>query len=86
MSNELYAFAEPFATGQISADNFVDEFITRWKQERDTEMVTKDSPEASERLSSIFCLADSYNPDPKRKDYELDELQLRERVKSLMEL
>jgi hypothetical protein len=86
MSTELYAFAEQFAIGQIPADNFADEFITRWKEERDAGMLTKDTPEASERLSSIFCVADLYNPDPDRKDYELDELQLRERVKTLMGL
>jgi len=84
MSRDLYAFVTQFAVSQISADEFADEFIKRWKEERDAGKLTEDSPEMSERLSSIFCLADLYDADPNREKYELDELQLRDKVKAIM--
>jgi methionine-rich copper-binding protein CopC len=39
----------------------------------------------SECLSSIFCVADLYDPDAGREDYELDDVQLHERIKSILE-
>lgn len=82
MSSDLYAFAIEFARGHISADDFADEYIKRWKEERDAEILTKDPDAISLCLSSIFCLSDSYNPSPERAEYELDELQLRKRIKA----
>lgn len=31
-------------------------------------------------LYSVFCLADSYNPEDDRDDYEIDENELREQI------
>jgi hypothetical protein len=86
MSSHLYEFAKQFAMKLVSADDFADEFTRRWKEERDALKLTEDPAEMSERLSSVFCLADLYNPDSNRKDYELDEIQLRDKVKTMIGL
>jgi Bacterial self-protective colicin-like immunity len=84
MSKQLLDFARRFALGQLSADEFADTFIERWKQERDAPGGPNDSDEVSERLSSIFCLADLYNPAGDRKEYELDEPKLRMEVRRMI--
>lgn len=40
----------------------------------------------SENLSSIFCLADLYNPHDDREDYEFSEDKLRDEVRRLIYL
>jgi hypothetical protein len=77
MSAQLYEFAKSFAAGGMPAEEFADPFMERWKQERDASMNSGDLDDVSERLSSIFCLADLYNPKADRKDYELDDEDLR---------
>ncbi|WP_230554822.1 colicin immunity domain-containing protein [Serratia plymuthica] len=47
--------------------------------------MTIDGEEVDEASSSIFCLADCYNPEPDRDDYELDEAELRKEVKAILE-
>lgn len=86
MSVELYGFAEKFAQKQISADEFADEYIKRWKDERDADRLNDDPDDLSEQLSSIFCLSDLYCPDNDREDYELDEQGLRNEVRKILEM
>ena len=84
MSITLYKFAQSFVSGRLSAEKFVDSFQEMWKIERDDGLLSEDEDRLSEALSSIFCLADLYNPDDDREDYELDENQLREEVSGKM--
>jgi hypothetical protein len=84
MSTQLLDFARRFALSEFSADEFADSFIERWKEERDSPGAPTDSDELSERLSTIFCLADLYNPGPDRKEYELDDLRLRTEVRRIL--
>ena len=84
MSAELYEFAKRFAAGGLPAEEFADPFMERWKQERDASTSIGDLDDVSERLSSIFCLADLYNPMADRKDYELDEDGLRGAVSRVL--
>lgn len=86
MSSQLHDFAMEFATGEISAEEFVDPFMERWRRERDSGGLADDPDEVSERLSSIFCLADLYNPEADRAGYELDESGLRSEIRRLMKL
>jgi hypothetical protein len=84
MSAQLYEFAKRFAAGGLSAEEFADPFMERWKQERDASTGLGDLDDVSERLSSIFCLADLYNPMPDRKEYELDADGLRGAVSRVL--
>lgn len=86
MSDQLYEFARRFAAGEIPAEAFADPFMERWKQERDSapDADVRDSDEVSESLSTIFCLADLYNPEAEREEYELDESGLRSEVRKAL--
>lgn len=84
MSEGLRKFAQEFVEGRIDAVTFADEFIDRWRQERNSGEIRLDEPQLSEVLSSIFCFSDMFNPDESRIEYELDESQLRLEVKKLL--
>ena len=56
-----------------------------WKIEGNNNVLKEYEGNADECLSSIFCVADIYNPNSDRDDYELDEDKLRAEVKRLME-
>jgi Bacterial self-protective colicin-like immunity len=77
MSEELLGFAKKIIDSEISADKFVNEFMDKWREERDSGIFSKDNPQLSEKLSSMFCLADLYNPEEDREEYEYDEDKLR---------
>jgi hypothetical protein len=84
MSAQLYEFAKRLAAGGVSAEEFADPFIERWKQERDASSSLGDLDDMSERMSSIFCMADLYNPVADRKEYELDGDGLRSAVSEIL--
>ncbi len=86
MSQDLTTFARMFAEGSVSADDFASDFLDRWKNERDDGRLLADPPEVSEALSSIFCLADLYNPQSDREEYEYDEPKLRQEIKAVLRL
>ena len=86
MSKDLIELAKRFVSNDLSADRFSDEFIECWKRERDDGRLLQDPPTESEMLSSIFCLADLYNPQPDREEYEFDERKLRTEVATLLGL
>lgn len=85
MSITILALAKSFKEEILSAPQFVSAYIELWRYERDSGLLLKDEDNLSECLSSIFCLADLYNPNLDREEYELDELQLREKVSALLD-
>ena len=85
MSEKLLESVEHFLLGRIPVDEFVDQYIDRWRAERDSDELLVDEPTTSEKLSSIFCVVDLYNEDEDREAYEFDEARLREEVKKLFE-
>jgi FMN-dependent NADH-azoreductase len=84
MSDKLLIFAKTFLRAESNAETFVDEFISQWKQERDNETSLSDDPQTSEALSSIFCLADMFNPNDDRESYEFDETKLRSEMEKVL--
>lgn len=85
MSFELLAFAESFVSGKLSADQFCDDYIDRWRVERDTDVILQDDPVLSGCLSGIFCTVDMYAPDTDRLEYEFDSERLRDEIVKLIE-
>ena len=81
MSIVLSKFAESFVNERLTADIFADAYIELWNIERDLGLASKDSGILSQVNSTIFLMADLYNPEPDRYDYEFDEDILRLNVK-----
>jgi hypothetical protein len=84
MSLNLLNFTKKFTDFNLSPEDFVEEFIIQWKEERDSGAALLDDDDLSEKLSTIFCFTDLYNPDDDREDYEYDEHKLRIAIKNLM--
>ncbi|CAI1965401.1 Microcin-D immunity protein [Serratia entomophila] len=85
MSIQLINFAKEFVAAKVSADRFSDPYMKKWKAERDSGISKKDSDAISECCSSIFVLADCYNPESDRRESEVDEAGLRKEVKAILE-
>ncbi len=84
MSVTVLALARSFSIERLSADEFSSAYMELWRFERDNNILIEDESRLSECLSSIFCLADLYNPQCCREEYELDEEQLRVKVTELI--
>ncbi|MBT0624930.1 colicin immunity protein [Pseudomonas fluorescens] len=84
MSKNLIEFAKHFVNSAIDADTFAASYMTMWKGERDAGLLTTDGEKVDEASSTIFSLADCYNPESDRDEYELDELQLREKIRNTL--
>ncbi|MFP1724552.1 colicin immunity domain-containing protein [Lonsdalea quercina] len=84
MSIYLKDYIDSFIEKKITADEFADSYMSKWKCERDGNLLEKDEDHLSELLSSTFCLADMYNPDDDREEYELNEAQLRDGIHKLV--
>jgi len=84
MSNLILDFARSFTDERVSASAFAEAYIELWRIERDKKSILNCDEKLSECLSSIFCLADLYNPNIDRDDYELDDEQLRSKVLELI--
>jgi len=84
MSLNLKKYIDSFLEKEISADAFVDNYMSKWKQERDQKALAKDEDNLSELLSSTFCAVDMYNPDEDREEYEFNEDELRSELNKLM--
>lgn len=84
MSNLILDFARSFTDERLSASAFAKAYIELWRIERDKKSILNYDEKLSECLSTIFCLADLYNPDIDRDDYELDDEQLRSKVLELI--
>ncbi|WKD50592.1 colicin immunity domain-containing protein [Microbulbifer spongiae] len=85
MSTTILALAKSFSKERLTADEFANAYMELWRFERDCNLLQEDEDNLSECLSSIFCLADLFNPDVDREEYELDEKQLRDKVIELIE-
>lgn len=85
MSITVLALAKSFSTERLTAEEFSNSYMELWKFERDSDLHQEDADNLNECLSSIFCLADLFNPDADREEYELDEDQLRAKVTELIE-
>lgn len=84
MSTKLLEFAKSFVAGKISADEFADPYQAKWKAERDAGLLANDPAALNEKLSSLFCLADQYNPEEDRHYSEFDAAELKSRVSKLI--
>ncbi|PQK93076.1 colicin immunity domain-containing protein [Pantoea ananatis] len=84
MNYLLLDFSKSFVDGRLSADVFSEAYIELWRIERDNKNILNYDVKISETLSSIFCLADMYNPDDDREDYEFSEEQLRDEIRKLI--
>lgn len=80
MSVTILEFAKSYVQGRLTADEFANSYLELWKIERDNDFLQNDNSKLSECLSSIFCLADLYNPEPDREEYELDSEQFKAEV------
>lgn len=85
MSITILALAKSFSTERLTAYEFSNAYMELWKFERDSNLLQNDESDLSECLSSIFCIADLYNPEPDREEYELDDEHLRGKVVELLE-
>ena len=85
MSQALLKIAQEFVDNDITPGLFVDRFTELWREERDSGISMKDDELLSEKLSTIFCLADLYNPGEEREVYEYDERRLRSEVRSVLQ-
>ena len=85
MSKKLLEYVDRFLRGDIPLNEFVDNYVDDWRAERDSDDLLADDPITSEKLSSIFCIVDLYNPDDDREEYELNETRLREEVQKVFE-
>ena len=85
MSQQLLDSVHDFLSHAEDHSTFSDSFILRWKKERDEGKLLQDDPKISEVLSSIFCLADLFNADEDREEYELDANGLREAISNVLE-
>lgn len=85
MSITVLALAKSFSTERLTAEEFSNSYMELWKFERDSNLLQEDADNLNECLSSIFCLADLFNPEADREEYELDEDQLRVKVIELID-
>lgn len=84
MSLDLKHYIDNFISGKIEANEFADNYMCQWKQERDSNLLGNDEDNLSELLSSTFCVADMYNPDEDRDEYEFNDVQLLNEVNKLV--
>lgn len=84
MSLDLKDYIKNFISGKIAASEFADNYMCKWKQERDSNLLGNDEDKLSELLSSAFCAADMYNPDEDRDEYEFNDVQLLNEVNKLV--
>ena len=85
MSQQLLDYVHDFLSHTEEHSAFSNSFIHCWKKERDEGKLLLDDPKISEALSSIFCLADLFNADENREEYELDADGLKAAISNLLE-
>ena len=84
MSVFLKDYIDSFLSKELTAGEFAENYMSKWRCERDSHLLEKDEDHLSELLSSTFCLSDMYNPDDDRVEYELNEEQLHNEVNTLV--
>ncbi|ENU1227267.1 colicin immunity domain-containing protein [Providencia rettgeri] len=76
MSYMLLEFTKSYAEGRVKPETFSEAYIELYRLERDHNLLLKDNDKLSECLSSIFCIADLYNPESDKEEYELNDEDL----------
>jgi len=84
MSIYLKDFIDSFFEKKIKADEFAYCYMSKLRYERDSDPLSKDENHLSVLSSNIFCLADMYNPDANREEYEFNEDLLCDQIEILM--
>ncbi|OBX77154.1 colicin immunity domain-containing protein [Moraxella atlantae] len=82
MSLLLLEFTRTYTNEIIDASCFVEAYIQLWKIENKLGISVKDEEQLNLFLASIFYIADLYNPDSDKLDYEFNDEQLFEKVTS----
>ncbi len=86
MSQKLIDFAKKFLTSSNDCQDFCDDYIQRWRQERDGNISIHDDSNTSLVGSSIFCIADMFADEESRVfDFEYDETKLRLEIKKTLD-
>lgn len=84
MSKTLLALAKSFVHERLSANEFANAYMELWKFEGDNGILKLDEENLNECLSTIFCLADSYDEDPNVDFGELNEQQVRSAISEVI--
>lgn len=85
MSITLFEFAKSFVNERLNACVFSNAYIELWRVEGWLGLCKLDDSKFSGCLSSIFCVADLYNPSSDREEHEFDEAQLRAKVSEIIQ-
>lgn len=80
MSNSLLDIVEQFLGKEITGAEFADKYIDDFRHIRDEGSLPVDDPKLNGKLTTFFSLADLFNGDYDREDYELDETKLRDKI------
>ena len=70
----------------MEPEDFVASYFELYRVEAHNGQIASDEPNLSGCLSTIFCLADLYNPEPDRAGYELDAEQLIQKIMEEIEI
>ncbi|WP_110971866.1 colicin immunity domain-containing protein [Pseudomonas huaxiensis] len=84
MSMNLIELAKSFLNEGLSAQAFSDTYIASWRRERNANILKDDAPGVSECASTIFILADCFNPDADRTEGEVDENGLKIEIREVL--
>ncbi|CAI2539854.1 Microcin-D immunity protein [Serratia liquefaciens] len=79
---KLVELGKAFLDNKISADKFAEDIVV---ERRKLYGVDDPNKAVSQCGGELFIIADCYNPDSDRDDYELDEAGLRKEVKATLE-
>lgn len=79
MTLKTIEMAKAFVNRQVSAATFADQYIELWDA-MSAHDLTSEGVSSDRASSDIYMLADLYNPNSGREEYELDESQLREKI------
>ncbi|WP_434668898.1 colicin immunity domain-containing protein [Klebsiella sp. B345] len=79
---KLIELGRDFLNKKISADEFVLSIVIARRESYGSEEINKDINHCG---GELFTIADCYNPESDRENYELDEQGLRKEVKAILE-
>lgn len=77
---------EDFLLDRIDATTFVDRYFEYRRENQNSREASIQLPIESDVHGTVFCLADLYNPDKEKKEYELDSLQLKAEIEKWLRL
>ncbi|WP_040063708.1 colicin immunity domain-containing protein [Pseudomonas batumici] len=84
MTLKTIEMAIRFINSDAQAENFVSLYIDQWHG-MSAEELTSEGVNSDRASSDIFMLADCYNPAPDRDESEIDEAELRKKIKETLE-